>query len=706
MAEPLTAGGPEPETEVRATGAEPDGDHRELLAALWERHHHTNMGRVELLERAALALLDGELPPTLADEARGAAHKLAGSLGTFGFHEGTRTARTAEALLDSDQPDAKVLSECVVVLLELLGPSDDSSRTDGDTRQPDLDSTTSRPLGEPNSLPRPAVEGDQTLLLTGDPELLDRLQVAAAARRRSLLVSRDSTDAQAVLSSGGVKAVIVDLEPGPDREATLEQLRRDRPELRLFVLSATEDFEARVRAARAGGDAFLPRATPGPRLLDVVNDPVWAAPSGSATIVALDDDQRQLDLLARLLAGSRFDLVATTEAAELWDNLERESPAAVVLRLRMPEVDGLVMCRTIRAEPRWRQLPILFVADPDDDVLVQSIFAAGADDYLRTPLEAAELCARLSNHIARHDLHVAMAGTDPLTGVANRRRSEERLSQLLRLASRRAEPVSLALVHVDGVTRINRRAGHGTGDTIFRAVAGLLEEQVRDEDVIGRWGSERFVLGLYGAEADQAVERFVRLVDELAGQRFTDVAGKDLVATFSVGVAEFPADGTDLPALLGAADRALQQTIGSPGTVRSAHSLDESNTSLAQADVVVVDDDQVLADLLIHSLETAGYAVRHISDGIEAADVLGGGLLRARLVLLDVGLPGMDGFSILRVLRDRRLLDTTSVMMLTARSATPETLNALELGAIDFVGKPFNVPVLMERIENILDRTS
>lgn len=378
----------------------------------------------------------------------------------------------------------------------------------------------------------------------------------------------------------------------------------------------------------------------------------------------------------------------------------------MLLDLEMPDIDGLILCRAIRAEPKWHQIPILFLATSTDASVVKAIFAAGADDYLVKPLDAAELEVRLTSHVERHRLLSTMVGADPLTGVSNRRLTEEQLRQLLRLAGRRAEAVSLAIVQVDQFARLSRRVARGTGDAVLRGVAGLLGEHLRDDDVIGRWSGVTFVLGLYGAESGDAVQRLQKLVDQLAEQAFAELSGQDFVVTFSAGVAEFPLDGTDLVELFGVAERVLQRASGMPATVRDARSSTEDDTGLVRADVVIVDDDEVLAELLVHSLETAGHVVRHLSDGIEAAELLGNGLLRARVVLLDVGLPGMDGFSLLRLLRDGGVLETTSVMMLTARAATSETLTALELGAVDHVSKPFSVPVLMERIDQLLQRSS
>jgi DNA-binding response OmpR family regulator len=120
--------------------------------------------------------------------------------------------------------------------------------------------------------------------------------------------------------------------------------------------------------------------------------------------------------------------------------------------------------------------------------------------------------------------------------------------------------------------------------------------------------------------------------------------------------------------------------------------------------VLVVDDDETVADLLVHALKMRGYSVRWIGDGMEAQRALTGDTdrLRARLVLLDVDLPGTDGISILRELRRSGILQDTRIIMLTARSTESEILKMLELDAFDHIAKPFSIPVLLQRIRRAL----
>ncbi|HSO91791.1 MAG TPA: response regulator, partial [Arthrobacter sp.] len=121
-------------------------------------------------------------------------------------------------------------------------------------------------------------------------------------------------------------------------------------------------------------------------------------------------------------------------------------------------------------------------------------------------------------------------------------------------------------------------------------------------------------------------------------------------------------------------------------------------------DVVVVEDDPLLAELLRHALTTRGYRFRHFTDGRAAAGELAGNppTLRSRVVLLDVDLPALNGFSVLRQMAITDNLAATRVIMLTAHSSETEIVIALELGAFDHVAKPFSVPVLMQRVRRAL----
>jgi diguanylate cyclase (GGDEF)-like protein len=289
--------------------------------------------------------------------------------------------------------------------------------------------------------------------------------------------------------------------------------------------------------------------------------------------------------------------------------------------------------------------------------------------------------------------------------VANRRRSEELMGQLLHLAARQGQPLSLAVVDLDHFKQVNDRFGHGVGDEVLRRVARLLERSFRAEDVVARWGGEEFVVAMFGMDRDDGVQRIAELLEVLRGEPFESGGPEPFRVTFSGGVAQFPMDGADLGTLYRAADAALYQAKeAGRDRVLPTGWTGEQPGAAEHVDVLVVEDDHTLARLLLHALATRGYRSRWIEDGGEAAEQLTGSRprLRARVVLMDVDLPGMDGHALLRTLARERVLERTRVIVLTVRSHEAEVVQALEEGAFDHVAKPFSVPILLQRVRRAM----
>jgi two-component system, OmpR family, response regulator len=116
--------------------------------------------------------------------------------------------------------------------------------------------------------------------------------------------------------------------------------------------------------------------------------------------------------------------------------------------------------------------------------------------------------------------------------------------------------------------------------------------------------------------------------------------------------------------------------------------------------VLIVEDDPVLADGLTRSLRGSDYAVDCVSDGGEADHVLTA--QNYDLVILDIGLPRLDGYEVLRRLRRRG--SKTPVLILTARDALDDRVKGLDLGGDDYITKPFDLPELEARVRALIRR--
>ena len=654
------------------------------VAEIWEKFRGATLERVATLENVVISLLDGELDATLRREGEREAHKLAGSVGTFGFARGSELAREVELILGGTAPipesDSLRLSELTVALRDEL----------------------ERPI---DKTPRPAVARSLLLVIDEDREFTERVVMEGEGRGLSVRVAERMSDVRAALAGPAPDVVLLDPFFGGDNETGLRllgEMTTLAPGRPVLVAAAAGSFSDRVEAARLGARAFLEKplspTTAVAAALQCLQRGVAAG-----TVLLVEDDPALATVLAHMLEGAGLRVETVVDPREAWEALERVRPDLVVLEVEMPHVDGLDLCRVLRNDHRWSTLPIVVLADRSDPETVHAVFNAGADDFVRKPVVGPELTTRVRNRLERVRLYHRLADVDALTGAATRRKSDEMLQQLISLASRQKQPVALAIVDLDHFTSVNEGYGRAGGDDVLRRVAKRLRTALRGEDVIGRWGGQEFVIGAFGVDKHELVRRLNDVLDALRVDGIAAVSGH-LSLTFSAGVAGFPADGADLPALYRAAGAAVREAkeLGRDQVV-AARTPGERESHEA-VDLVLVEDDPVLAELLLHAFSTHGLSARWLQDGEAAIQALQGPSpeIRARVVLLDVNLPGRDGLGVLRELARSGATERTRVIMLTVRSTEAEVVHSLQLGAFDHVAKPFSVPVLLRRIHTAL----
>lgn len=118
--------------------------------------------------------------------------------------------------------------------------------------------------------------------------------------------------------------------------------------------------------------------------------------------------------------------------------------------------------------------------------------------------------------------------------------------------------------------------------------------------------------------------------------------------------------------------------------------------------VLVVDDEPFLLELIITRLELAGYETRGARDGAQALDRLND--FRPEAMVLDINMPMLDGFAVLKHMRAQGLSDKVPTMVLTARNAAEDVTKAIQLGAKDYLSKPFRDDQLIARVGRLFGR--
>lgn len=162
------------------------------------------------------------------------------------------------------------------------------------------------------------------------------------------------------------------------------------------------------------------------------------------------------------------------------------------------------------------------------------------------------------NRAERNRRLLEEAETDPLTGIANRRRLSRHLGMSINRAERHGENVAVVAVDLDNFKQVNDRFGHEVGDAVLQAVAEVLRQEVRSYDTPGRTGGDEFLVVLPQADALGAAafarRVLARIPEECAKHLPSDAV---MAVTASIGVAVYPGHAEYLDALLRVADEAL-----------------------------------------------------------------------------------------------------------------------------------------------------
>lgn len=279
----------------------------------------------------------------------------------------------------------------------------------------------------------------------------------------------------------------------------------------------------------------------------------------SCRVLVVDDDPSQLRLLSKWLEAAGYEVTRATDGQEAITAIQRHAPHILVADWEMPRIDGLELCRWLRQQDLATYVYTLIVTCHSSSADMVAALEAGADDFLRKPINKPELLARVRSGLRILELERrlnARAQSDPLTGLATRRAFLEQLEREWSRSCRSSIPLSCVMLDIDFFKRINDTFGHRAGDQVLRDVATVLSESCRGGDFVGRYGGEEFCLLLPETTEENAVLGANRVRQRIAAM--VKVLGDDgHPVTASFGVAQRRTDTQGPEELIDLADQAL-----------------------------------------------------------------------------------------------------------------------------------------------------
>lgn len=437
----------------------------------------------------------------------------------------------------------------------------------------------------------------RVLIVDDIPTNVRLLEARLTAEYFEVLTATSGREALAICDRADIDLVLLDVMM-PEMDG-FEVCRRLKGNLKthhipVVMVTALDQPSDRVRGLEVGADDFLTKPVDDIQLMARVKSLVrlkaltdeLRARAQTGQQIAVEDALRAMDSITtdngRILLIDTDQRHAERVAGYLRDNNEVEvlpNPSDAVLALAggdfelvlvsmaLGEFDALRICSQIRTLEQGRTLPIILIAEDVDRNRVVRGLDLGVNDFIMRPVERNELSARVRTQIRRQRYAVelresvnhtlALAVTDELTGLYNRRYFERHLSLMLGKAQEQSRDMALMLIDMDFFKAVNDTHGHDIGDAVLKEFALRLRRNIRGVDLACRFGGEEFVVLMPDTDFRQAQSVAERVRQAVAERPFEAGAQRPLNITVSVGVALNDAEGDTPELVLKRADIAL-----------------------------------------------------------------------------------------------------------------------------------------------------
>ena len=284
--------------------------------------------------------------------------------------------------------------------------------------------------------------------------------------------------------------------------------------------------------------------------------------------------------------------------------------------------------------------------------------------------------------------------TDSLTGLFNHgffQVSYER--EVLRI-ERHGDQCTLALFDVDSFSQYNKHNGAIAGDRLLQHFASIILDNVRQSDLVARYESDVFAVMFIKTNTESALSAINRIKEGI-DKKFRGEA------TVSIGLASYPRDAANSVTLLKNAEEALLNAKKRGKNKIFYYKREKTDKVETRPKILVVDDEPRNVKLLEAMLQPLDYEVDKAFSGEDALTIIT--KMDFDLILLDVMMPGMDGFEVCRRIKRKDDTRLIPIVMLTALDDMDSKVKGIEAGAEDFLTKPPNKMELLARIRSLIN---
>ena len=284
---------------------------------------------------------------------------------------------------------------------------------------------------------------------------------------------------------------------------------------------------------------------------------------------------------------------------------------------------------------------------------------------------------------------------DALTGTYNRRYYED-------IASRIVGPAGVALLDVDDFKICNDTYGHYAGDMALKTAANAIQSCIRESDLLIRYGGDEFLLVLSGIPGDFLQTKLEQICT--AAQMASVPGYSHFRISLSIG-GTIQSLADPMENIVRRADWLMYQAKCRKNAVMvevPGHGLAALEKLLQNKSQILLVDDSAMNRMMLTEILGDSYHILEAENGRECMEKLQAEAENIALVLLDINMPVMDGFEVLKAMNANHTIEDIPVIMISSEDSDATIRRSYELGASDYVNRPFDAHIVYRRVTNTI----
>lgn len=279
---------------------------------------------------------------------------------------------------------------------------------------------------------------------------------------------------------------------------------------------------------------------------------------------------------------------------------------------------------------------------------------------------------------------------DALTGAYNRRYYENRIRKVRGHAG-------VAMIDLDDFKLYNDTCGHNAGNLVLNTVVGIIRGCICKTDILIRYGGDEFLLILQDVDEEIFSKKLKQIRDMVCEAEVPGYARLRL----TVSIGGVLADNETIESAVARADGLMYQAKNRKNMIVTEKSGIDSAEAKERQQILIVDDSQINCEILAEILKDE-YRILEAANGEECINLLKQYGTGIALLLLDINMPVMDGFEVLALMNRKHWIEDIPVIIISSENSASYVRRAYEMGASDYISRPFDVQVVHQRVSNTI----